>query len=38
MHYGSNPLGKGTPAEYQQALGTSPTKVFALNPGQAVEF
>lgn len=37
MHYGANPLGKGTPAEYMQA-GTGNTRVFALKPGEKVEF
>jgi L-ascorbate metabolism protein UlaG (beta-lactamase superfamily) len=38
MHYGANPLGKGTPQEYMQALGDTRTKVFPLNPGEKVEF
>ena len=38
MHYGANPLGKGTPKEYMEALGNAPTKVFPLNPGEKVEF
>jgi L-ascorbate metabolism protein UlaG (beta-lactamase superfamily) len=38
MHYGSNPLGKGTPQEYQQALGQSATQVRALQPGEQIEF
>lgn len=39
MHYGANPLGKGTPAEYLQALGSgSATKVLALKPGEKVSF
>ena len=38
MHYGANPLGKGTPAELLQALGTSSTKVLALKPGEKAEF
>jgi L-ascorbate metabolism protein UlaG (beta-lactamase superfamily) len=38
MHYGANPLGKGTPAEFIQALGTTPTKIIALNPGDKAEF
>ena len=38
IHYGANPLGKGTPEEYQRALGTTPTKVFPLKPGEKVEF
>jgi L-ascorbate metabolism protein UlaG (beta-lactamase superfamily) len=38
MHYGANPLGKGTPAELVQALGGSSTKVIALKPGEKAEF
>jgi len=38
MHYGANPLGKGTPQELLQALGNSPVKVFALKPGEKAEF
>jgi L-ascorbate metabolism protein UlaG (beta-lactamase superfamily) len=38
MHYGANPLGKGTPQELLQALGNAPVKVFALKPGEKAEF
>jgi len=38
MHYGTNPLGKGTPAELVQALGASPTEVLVLKPGEKVKF
>lgn len=38
MHYGTNPLAKGTVAEYLQALGNSPTKVITLRPGDKQEF
>ncbi len=38
MHYGTNPLAKGTVAEYLQALGNSQTKVLALRPGDKQEF
>lgn len=38
MHYGANPLGKGTPAEFIQALGASTTKVLALKPGEKATF
>jgi len=38
IHYGTNPLLAGTPAQYQEALGTTGTKVFAINPGEKVEF
>jgi L-ascorbate metabolism protein UlaG (beta-lactamase superfamily) len=38
MHYLTNPGLPGTPAEYIKALGNSPTKVMAINPGDSVEF
>jgi len=38
MHYATNPLLKGTPEEYIKALGSTPTKVHALNPGDKLEF
>ena len=38
MHYGANPLGKGTPKEYTEALGDAPVKVFPLKPGEKVDF
>lgn len=40
MHYGANPLGKGTPAEYLQALGDNKgsTQVLALKPGEKANF
>ncbi len=38
MHYGANPLGKGTPAEFIQALGASSTRVLPLKPGEKAEF
>lgn len=38
MHYGANPLGRGTPAEFMGALGSGPVKVFPLNPGEKIEF
>ncbi len=38
MHYGTNPLAKGTPIEYQRALGESATKVMILQPGEIAEF
>ncbi|MFC5496906.1 metal-dependent hydrolase [Caenimonas terrae] len=38
MHYGANPLGKGTPAQFSQALGTSSTRVLALKPGEKATF
>jgi L-ascorbate metabolism protein UlaG (beta-lactamase superfamily) len=38
MHYGANPLGKGTPQELIQALGSTSTKILALKPGEQAEF
>jgi L-ascorbate metabolism protein UlaG (beta-lactamase superfamily) len=38
MHYLTNPGLPGTPAEYIKALGSSPTKVMAINPGDTLEF
>ena len=38
VHYATFPPLKGTPAEYMQALGQSPTKVFPINPGGKLEF
>jgi len=38
MHYGTNPMLKGTPEEYVQALGQTGTKVLALSPGEQVQF
>lgn len=38
MHYGANPLGKGTPAELIQALGDAPVKVIPLKPGEEAQF
>lgn len=39
MHYGANPLGKGTPAEFIQALGDGrATQVLALKPGEKASF
>ena len=38
MHYGANPLGKGTPEELIQALGNAPVKVIALKPGEKAQF
>jgi L-ascorbate metabolism protein UlaG (beta-lactamase superfamily) len=38
MHYGANPLGKGTPQELLQALGNAPVKVLTLKPGEKAEF
>lgn len=38
MHYGTNPALPGTPAEFSAALGSSSTKVLALQPGESAEF
>lgn len=38
MHYGANPLGKGTPQQYMDALGNTSTKVLPLQPGEKYEF
>lgn len=38
MHYGTNPMLKGTPEEYRQALGESDTRVLDLEPGASARF
>jgi L-ascorbate metabolism protein UlaG (beta-lactamase superfamily) len=38
MHYGANPLGKGTAQEYAQALGAAAVTIFPLKPGEKAEF
>jgi L-ascorbate metabolism protein UlaG (beta-lactamase superfamily) len=38
IHYGTFPVLKGTPQEYQTFLGQTPTKVFPINPGDKLEF
>ncbi|MDP2004395.1 MAG: metal-dependent hydrolase [Rubrivivax sp.] len=38
MHYGSNPLAKGTAAQFSAAMGASPVKVIVATPGQALNF
>ena len=38
MHYGTIPVLKGTPEEYQQAMGESPIKVLAWKPGDRMRF
>ncbi len=38
MHYGTNPLNKGTPEEFIGALGEAPTKVLTMVPGVEIEF
>ena len=34
MHYGTNPLAKGTAAEFQQALGNASARLQVLKPGE----
>ena len=38
MHYGTNPLLRGPPKEYMDALGQSATKVLVLEPGAIARF
>jgi L-ascorbate metabolism protein UlaG (beta-lactamase superfamily) len=38
IHYGTIPQLKGTPEEYLQALGSTPTKVMVLQPGDKTRF
>jgi len=38
MHYGTNPLNRGTPQEYTEALGRTTTQVIPMKPGEAVKF
>jgi L-ascorbate metabolism protein UlaG (beta-lactamase superfamily) len=38
MHYGSNPLARGTAAQFSAAMGASPVKVIVATPGQALNF
>ena len=38
IHYGTNPLLRGTPKEYIEALGNAPTQVLALEPGGKASF
>jgi L-ascorbate metabolism protein UlaG (beta-lactamase superfamily) len=38
FHYGTFPVLKGTPQEYQAALGSTPTQVFPISPGDTLSF
>jgi L-ascorbate metabolism protein UlaG (beta-lactamase superfamily) len=38
MHYGTNPLAKGTSREFVEAMGTSAVKVIVATPGQPLTF
>jgi L-ascorbate metabolism protein UlaG (beta-lactamase superfamily) len=38
MHYGANPLAKGTPAQFKAAMGDSPVRVLVAQPGEVLNF
>ena len=38
MHFGTNPLAKGTAKEFVDAMGAGPVKVIIAEPGQALLF
>ena len=38
IHYGTTPLLKGTPEQFRAALGSCPTRVLSLAPGESIEF
>jgi L-ascorbate metabolism protein UlaG (beta-lactamase superfamily) len=38
MHYGANPLAKGTAAQFVEAMGTSAVRVLVATPGEALSF
>jgi len=38
FHYGTFPVLKGTPQEYQAALGQTTTHVFPISPGDKLQF
>jgi len=38
MHYGTNPLAKGTAKEFVDAMGASPVRVFVAEPGTPLAF
>jgi len=38
IHYGTFPVLRGTPEEYVKALGQTPTKVHAIQPGDKLSF
>ena len=38
MHYGTNPFLKGTPAEYEAALGETHVEVLDMKPGDTKSF
>jgi L-ascorbate metabolism protein UlaG (beta-lactamase superfamily) len=38
MHYGTNPLAKGTAAQFVEAMGSSPVAVIVAKPGEPLKF
>ena len=38
VHYGTFPVLRGTPQEYQAALGQTPTQIFPISPGDKLTF
>ena len=38
VHYGTFPVLKGTPQEYQQHLGQTSTQIFPISPGDTLKF
>lgn len=38
MHYGTNPLARGTAAQFVEAMGSSPVRVLVATPGQPLSF
>jgi L-ascorbate metabolism protein UlaG (beta-lactamase superfamily) len=38
IHYGSNPLAKGTAAEFLEAMKGSSSKITVISEGQTAEF
>ncbi len=38
FHYGTFPVLRGTPQEYQAALGQTTTQVFPISPGDKLTF
>ena len=38
MHYGTNPLAKGTAKEFVDAIGAAPVKLLVAEPGKPLLF
>ena len=38
MHYGANPLAKGTPSQFTEALKGSPIRAHVMKPGESLSF